>query len=164
MAHGSIPSSSASFRCVAQLAERVLWEHEASGSRPLTPTKNMSKQEQLGMNPGTAAHRLTRDLLFAFAIDAGHKCFRCGEDLSRETFSIEHKVPWLHSDDPRAMFFDLNNIAFSHNLCNSASRRITTKYSTEETKLEARRKQWRDSKRANYTAEKRAAKYAKMKY
>lgn len=52
-------------------------------------------------------------------------CFQCGEPIETvEDFSIEHKVPWLDSEDPVKMFFDLTNVAFSHISCNvKAARR-----------------------------------------
>lgn len=81
------------------------------------------KHKQLGMNPSTASGRLLKDLLFKYAVASGEKCFRCNEELTRETFSIEHKIPWLHSENPVELFFDLDNIAFSHLLCNIGNRR-----------------------------------------
>lgn len=81
------------------------------------------KSLQLGINSSTASGRLVKDLLFKFAVDLGHKCFQCGEDLTRDTFSVEHKEPWLDSEDPRGKFFDLENIAFSHISCNSGAAR-----------------------------------------
>jgi hypothetical protein len=92
----------------------------------------MKKTAQLGMNPGTASQRLVKDLLFDFVQKAGHVCFRCGGELSRGDFSIEHKEPWLDSDDPLGLFFDLNNIAYSHRDCNTKDRRIvkTAKHGT----------------------------------
>ena len=83
----------------------------------------MKKQKQLGMNPATASNRLVKDLLFNFAVQAGHVCFQCGEPLTRDQFSIEHKVPWLDSEDPLHLYFSLDNIAFSHPSCNYAARR-----------------------------------------
>lgn len=76
------------------------------------------KHAQLGMPPGTAAGRLIRDILFSFVTKGGHRCFRCGGEMTRLDFSIEHKEAWLHSADPVRMFFDLENIAFSHADCN----------------------------------------------
>jgi len=90
----------------------------------------MSKQkktQQLGMNPSTASGRLVKDILFKLAIDAGHKCYRCGGDLDRDTFSIEHKEPWLDSKDPKGLYFDQANIAFSHLKCNVGSARQNNK-------------------------------------
>lgn len=85
----------------------------------------MNKENQLGMNPGTASNRLVKDLLFDFIIRAGHKCFQCGKELKRDNFSIEHKKPWLYSENPTELYFDLNNIAYSHLKCNcSSSRRM----------------------------------------
>lgn len=82
-----------------------------------------SRAKQLGMNPGTASHRLVKDLLYDFVIKAGHKCHRCGKEMDRENFSIEHIEPWLHSPDPVALFFDISNIAYSHLRCNAAAGR-----------------------------------------
>lgn len=36
---------------------------------------------------------------------------------------IEHKIPWLDSDKPKELFFDLENIGFSHLSCNIKARR-----------------------------------------
>lgn len=91
----------------------------------------MKKAQQLGMNPSTASGRLVKDLLFKFIIDAGNKCHRCGGELTRETFSIEHIENWLDSDDPIKLYFDLSNIAFSHKSCNfSAARKKETPHGT----------------------------------
>lgn len=87
----------------------------------------MKKHSQLGMNPSTASGRLLKDLLFKFAKDAGHVCHQCGKELDRESFSIEHKTPWLDSEDPQKLFFDLDNIAFSHKSCNIAAARRPNK-------------------------------------
>lgn len=82
------------------------------------------KAEQLGMNPSTASHKLVKDILFQLVQETGKDwCFQCGAKIERNNFSIEHKVPWLHSDDPKALFFDLDNIAFSHKECNSLAAR-----------------------------------------
>jgi hypothetical protein len=125
----------------------------------------MKKQQQLGMSPGTASHRLVKDILFDFVVKAGHKCHRCGGELTRDTFSIEHKTAWLDSEDPVAAFFDLSNIAFSHMHCNSgASRKPWKKYFTEEERKDGVRKVWRDYQRKVYTPEKRRAKYARSGY
>ena len=97
----------------------------------------MKKQQQLGINPGTASHRLVKDLLFKFVVDAGHKCFRCDLPLTRGDFSIEHIVPWLDSNDPAGLYFDLANIAFSHRVCNFAVARKPSKaWSTEDERKE----------------------------
>ena len=92
------------------------------------------KIKQLGMNPSTASHRLIKDLLFDFIIKSGHKCHRCNGELTRETFSVEHITPWLDSENPLEMFFDLNNIAYSHLLCNTGARRQKRKVLVHGTK------------------------------
>ncbi len=79
---------------------------------------------QLGMNPSTAQNRLVKDILFDFVVRMGEdKCFRCGSVVSRDDFSIEHKTAWLDSDEPQKLFFDLDNIAYSHMKCNFAAAR-----------------------------------------
>ena len=86
----------------------------------------MSKHKktlQLGMNPSTASGRLVKDTLYKLAMETGHKCYRCNKPLDRETFSIEHKEPWLDSEDPLGNFFDQDNIAFSHLVCNTKAAR-----------------------------------------
>ncbi len=70
------------------------------------------------MNPSTAQNRLVKDLLFAFVLQSGHTCFRCGLALERHNFSIEHKESWQRSEAPLEAFFDLDNIAYSHLSCN----------------------------------------------
>ncbi|MAF04412.1 hypothetical protein [Herbaspirillum sp.] len=119
------------------------------------------KSKQLGMSASTAAHRLRVDLLFKFAILSGHKCYHCNGDLVRETFSIEHKKAWLDSADPKAIFFDLDNIAFSHIGCNSANKRHPhQKYFSEDERRAGALKAQREWKRNNYSATARAKKFA----
>ena len=117
------------------------------------------KAEQLGINPSTASGRLVKDILFKLAVDAGHNCYRCGEVLTRDTFSIEHKEPWLDSEDPKALYFDQDNIAFSHLSCNIEASRSTKKYHSEEERKRVKSEQNRKYNASNYTKEKRAEKY-----
>lgn len=115
------------------------------------------KKMQLGMNPSTASNRLVKDVLWKLIQQTGQDaCCKCGEPMSRETFSIEHVIPWLDSEDPVGLYFDLENISFSHLRCNildgvSKPRR----YMTEEERLEGERVYRREYKRRNYTPEKR---------
>lgn len=87
---------------------------------------NEKKKRQLGMAQGTASNRLKKSIMFALVVETGKDiCFQCLKQITHEhELSIEHKVPWLDSEDPKDLFFDLNNIAFSHLRCNiSASRK-----------------------------------------
>ncbi len=100
------------------------------------------KKEQLGMNPSTASGRLNKNLLFMFVKKCEMDvCHQCGKKIDCvEELSIEHKTPWLDSEDPVKLFFDLDNIAFSHKSCNySAARKPNQKYFSEEERLEAQR-------------------------
>lgn len=89
---------------------------------------SQKKKDQLGMNPSTAQARLLKDILFKLVVDTNQdNCYHCGEPLDRESFSIEHKVPWLDSENPLDLFFDLNNISFSHLSCNVKASRGSRK-------------------------------------
>ena len=121
----------------------------------------MKKQQQLGMNPSTAAGRLVKDILYKFVVDTGQNaCYHCGSQMSRETFSIEHKEPWLDSDDPKGLYFDLDNISFSHQSCNSsAARSGVRKYETPEEARQAQLKQSRERRKAIYDPAQRSERY-----
>ena len=84
---------------------------------------NKKKDTQLGMAHGTASNRLRKMLLFKYVVSCGdNKCFQCGKVIDNiENFSIEHKVAWLNTENPVKLFFDLDNVSFSHLSCNIAS-------------------------------------------
>lgn len=121
----------------------------------------MKKQQQLGMNPSTASGRLVKDVLYSLVVKTDqNNCFHCGFPMSRETFSIEHKVPWLDSEDPLRLFFDLENISFSHQACNSsAARSGVKKYATREEAQQAKLKQSRERRKAIYDPSHRSQRY-----
>jgi hypothetical protein len=86
---------------------------------------NISKRRaaQLGMPLGTAANRLRKALLFKYIQRAEEDiCWRCGQIInSADTLSIDHVVRWFNSEDPVGLFFDLENVRFSHCGCNSGA-------------------------------------------
>lgn len=73
----------------------------------------------MGMPHGTASHKLRKMILFSLVQRIGEDvCYRCGRKIENlEQFSIEHKKKWLGID--AKLFWDLDNIAFSHLSCNS---------------------------------------------
>lgn len=75
------------------------------------------------MHYSTAAARLDRKILFWLVRQAGlDTCHQCGKKIERvEDLSTEHKVAWLDVDP--ALYWDLENIAFSHKSCNFAAGR-----------------------------------------
>jgi hypothetical protein len=88
---------------------------------------------QLGMNPSTAQHRLLKDIMWDLIVKTNQDtCCKCGCKMTRETFSIEHLVPWLDSDNPAELYFDLDNISFSHLSCNIKAARRPEKLPKEE--------------------------------
>ena len=90
---------------------------------------NKKKSEQLGMSFGKASHRLRKQVLFQLVQElCWDTCYRCGSQIETvDELSIEHIVPWLDSENPVELFFDLDNISFSHIKCNIACGRKTNR-------------------------------------
>jgi 5-methylcytosine-specific restriction endonuclease McrA len=90
-------------------------------SVPLIEYQNSEakKRAQLGMPHSTAYNRLRKRFLFMFVRMLGRDtCFRCRQPiLTVLELSLDHIRDWLYVD--RALFWDQNNIAFSHRDCNS---------------------------------------------
>lgn len=80
------------------------------------------KNEFLGMSGGKASNILKKQILFMFVQRCNEDiCFKCGKKIETvDELSIEHKLPWLDRDVN--LFWDLNNIAFSHLKCNKQHR------------------------------------------
>ena len=79
-----------------------------------------SKNDTLGMPHGTAAHKLRKLILFDLLVKSlkAH-CFKCASPIeSADDLSIEHVLPWEGRENGKELFFDLNNIMFSHLKCN----------------------------------------------
>ena len=81
-----------------------------------------TRTSQLGMPMGTASARLRKAVMLNLLQRLGEdKCYKCGEQIQTpEELSLEHKENWLHRDP--ALFWDLNNISFSHWRCNRPER------------------------------------------
>jgi len=82
---------------------------------------NEQKALQLGMPFGTACNRLRKNILFKLLVDFKlNVCFHCNRDITNvDELSIEHKQPWFKTNAD--LFWDLDNIAFSHYSCNSGA-------------------------------------------
>lgn len=117
-----------------------------------TMSKPRNETLQLGMNFCTAQGRLRKLLLFSLVQRLSmNTCFRCNQPIATSAeLSMEHKIPWLHSTNPVQLFFDLENIAFSHLRCNSASAR----YFGPPSDKEGVRRRANAHKRAVYSAAK----------
>ncbi len=79
---------------------------------------NQKKAATLGMPHGTANNRLRKIILFHLLKKYNENtCFKCSKAIEKiEDLSIEHKKPWegISAD----LFWDIENIAFSHLKCN----------------------------------------------
>lgn len=125
------------------------------------------KKEQLGMNPSTASGRLVKDILWNLIVKTKQDfCCKCNKLMTRETFSIEHVKPWLDSDNPVELYFDLNNISFSHLSCNIADARKSesacgtySKYDNYGCRCEPCKKAASLYKAKYYTKESRKSRY-----
>lgn len=83
------------------------------------------KSKQLGIPIGKATHKLKKLILFNLVTNAKlNICYQCKLPIeSDKELSIEHKIPYLDSDNPVHLFFDLDNIGFSHLKCNAGAAR-----------------------------------------
>ena len=130
----------------------------------MTDRNYQKKNEQLGMNAGTAKHRLLRSILWSLIVETNKNiCCKCGQPMCRDTYSIEHLVPWLDSENPFELFFDLNNISYSHLKCNVAAARKTHKWEDRAAYDEHFKAKDAERQRKSYTAEKRRIKYEREK-
>ena len=127
------------------------------GSNPsLSANKQMNKlkkNDQLGMPFGTACGRLKKSLLFSLVLKLNlNYCLKCSKKIQEEDFSIDHIIDWMDSSEPKRLFFDLNNIRFSHRKCNKR-RPTNKKYVTDEEKRDAKilwQKNWRINNKEKY--------------
>lgn len=98
------------------------------------------KAQQLGIDPGTAQARLRKAIMWDMIVQLKQdSCCKCGEAMTLDTYSVEHLTPWLNSEDPVGLFYDIGNIGFSHLLCNIEARRIPRKYHSEEERKAAKK-------------------------
>lgn len=83
---------------------------------------NAARNAQLGIPFGTAMHRLRKMIVFRLLQRLGESvCFKCSLDIKTvEELSIEHKEPWLNVSPD--LFWDLDNLAWSHVKCNRPDR------------------------------------------
>lgn len=83
---------------------------------------NENKDKFLNMPHGTACNKLRKMIMFDLLKQLNKNfCYKCGKSIETiEDLSIEHKKPWLYVD--KKLFWDLNNIAFSHLKCNTTDR------------------------------------------
>lgn len=83
---------------------------------------NAAKTAQLGVSFSTATHQLRKSVMFDMMQRLGEdECFKCGNKIENVAeLSMEHKVPWLFNDT--SLFWDLDNLAWSHLRCNKTDR------------------------------------------
>lgn len=82
-------------------------------------SSNSRKSVFLGMPHGTAVSRLRKLVLFDLLKRHNENvCVRCGKEiLTADDLSVEHIQPW--EGKSVELFWDLQNIAFSHKECNT---------------------------------------------
>lgn len=99
----------------------------------MSGNSNIRKSEFLGIPHGTAQSKLRKMILFQLLKRLNENfCFQCGAEIERvEDLSIEHKKPWLNESID--LFWDLDNIAFSHLSCNSGAARVRKRVVTHGT-------------------------------
>jgi len=91
---------------------------------------NKRKAEQLGMSSyGKARNILNNSILFKLVKDSGENiCYRCKQPITdTKNLTVDHKEPYLYSENATELFFDLDNVAFSHKSCNCKNTRSNDK-------------------------------------
>jgi hypothetical protein len=99
------------------------------------------------MKYGTACNKLRKLILFTLVKETKRNiCYQCKKEItSIDDFTIEHKIPWLDSLEPKKLFFSIDNIGFSHYKCNiRVARKINKKYATRNQRVRESSKRIRD--------------------
>ena len=88
---------------------------------------NDKKSKVLGIPYGTAQNKLRKMVLFHLLKRYKENvCFQCGKPIETvDELSIEHKKPWLNESVD--LYWDMNNIAFSHLHCNCGAAQVVLK-------------------------------------
>lgn len=93
--------------------------------------------DELGMSMGKARNILIRKLMWQMIVETGRtSCYHCGKEMTEDNYSIEHVIPWRYSEKPSEMFFELDNISYSHHSCNSAAARRVSETGTVVNRVE----------------------------
>lgn len=109
-------------------------------------------RKQLGMNITTARSRLVKDLLYrAVVVEGGAVCHHCRKFMEKDEFTIEHITPWLDSDDPVGLYFELDNVSFSHLSCNSRAARRVKRFATAQERCNHWNRIHRKKNKAKYS-------------
>ena len=82
-------------------------------------------KQQLGLAYSTARSKLLNLIVFELAKECGKNvCYRCGDEISSfEDMSIDHYEEWLHKENAHDLYFDIDNVGFSHRSCNAGAAR-----------------------------------------
>ncbi|SMC41273.1 HNH endonuclease [Sporomusa malonica] len=105
--------------CTGIYANKIRHNTPEDGLKP-HQRRTKKIQQLLGEKLSTAKSKLNKLLMFELAKKCNmDSCYRCGEKIDDITdFTIDHKESWLLGDDPAQLFYDMDNIAFSHARCN----------------------------------------------
>lgn len=86
----------------------------------------IKKSAQLGKSYNNARAKLIKSLLWDKLLQLGEtSCYRCGNAMTENNYTIDHKEQWYGVSND--LFWDLENIAFSHHVCNSGAHRVHKK-------------------------------------
>lgn len=114
-----------------------------------------------------ASYQLFKTLFYHLVCEVkGNSCYRCGLPiLTVRELSIDHKEAWQASQNPKETFFDLNNIAYSHLVCNvKAGRKPTKIYANKQEQEKVYTKVRSARRKQNYDPAKRRAFYLRTGY
>lgn len=116
---GSNPTLSASFPPI------YYNKYMGQTRKQLDAKKNLKNKEVLGTSMSNATMRLLRSLVFDYICRMhDNYCYRCKLPMTRQDFSIEHIKEWRGAENGQELFFDIDNISYSHLKCNTEARRF----------------------------------------
>ncbi len=110
---------------VVLMARRLLGKEEIDSSNlsgSYAILINMKHSEMLGMSLSKANSRLKKAIFLDLIKSAKRdSCFRCNKKIETpDELSVDHKIPWRY--ESADLFWDLDNIEFSHRKCNKKDR------------------------------------------
>lgn len=89
----------------------------------MSDNSTKKKHDVLGVSISSASYKLRKMVLFDILRRHNENiCYRCGKTIDNvDELSMDHKIDWLNAPNAKELFWDMDNIAFSHLKCNTVA-------------------------------------------
>jgi len=86
--------------------------------------KQQRESKMLGQAVSTARSKLYKKVIWSLARKCGeNQCHRCGSEIENpEDLSLDHVKSWRYKENAAELYFDLDNVRLSHNICNATAK------------------------------------------